>query len=349
MRLDSRKEAILKAIVHRYITTGVPVGSRIITQILNLEVSSATIRNEMSKLEDMGYLYQPHVSAGRIPTDMGYRYFVDMLMGKPVVDDEDRGAINALFSAKSRELENTLQETTFLLSKLTRSTALIIAPRLESSSIKHVDLLLLRENRFLLVLIMDTGMVEKKVLNIRVKLNDDELEDAQRVLNNLLNRKGIDEIRKIERVDIEKVSLCSEGSLKLIKRVLSEIGNMLSVGENEKIYLGGRANLIKYFEPDLTIRIEELMEMIEEQYKLLNLVSEVMAANDILIRIGDENTINEMRNCSFVGTSYGFEGENLGTVGVLGPTRMNYERVIPAVSYIAKVLSQTVENIREPR
>jgi heat-inducible transcriptional repressor len=160
--LDKRQQKILKAVVYKYITTGTPVGSKSLAAGLNLGVSAATIRNELSKLESMGYLYQPHTSAGRLPTDLGYRFYVDSLSGRTRLREEERKTILTLFSQKTKELEDLLQETSTLLSRLTSAAAVVIAPRLRRNTIRHVDLVDLAEDIILLVIITDTGRVEKK-------------------------------------------------------------------------------------------------------------------------------------------------------------------------------------------
>lgn len=339
--LNKRQQKILKAVVYRFITTGTPVGSKSLAQSLNLGVSPATIRNELSKLEGMGYLYQPHTSAGRVPTDLGYRFYVDSLSGRTRLREDEKEAILALFSAKTRELENLLQETSTLLSRLTSSTALIIAPRLMRNTIKHVDLVKLAENLVLLVIITDTGRVEKKILDIEDEKTID-LEEVQSYLNRHLQGKGLDEI---ESIDSDKDTGALRSPL-LAARAVSVIMDIFSHEDYEKVYVGGTVNLLKYLDEEGAKRIENLLKHFEEQYFLLNMLSEALRSTEPLVRIGDENIYKELQYFSLVATPYAIGEEMMGTVSVLGPTRMDYARVIPTVDFIAKSLSRTLEVLK---
>lgn len=339
--LNKRQQKILKAVVYRFITTGSPVGSKSLAQSLNLGVSPATIRNELSKLEGMGYLYQPHTSAGRVPTDLGYRFYVDSLSGRTRLREEEKEAILALFSAKTRELEGLLQETSTLLSRLTSSAALVIAPRLMRNTIKHVDMVKLAEDLVLLVIITDTGRVEKKTLEI----GEDEildLEEVQSYLNRHLQGKGLDEMEGMD-------SAAGKETLRspmLAARAISVILDILSHEDYEKVYVGGTVNLLKYLDEEGTKRIENLLKHFEEQYFLLNMLSEALRSTELTVRIGDENIRKELQFFSLVATPYAIGDEMMGTVSVLGPTRMDYARVIPTVDFIAKSLSRTLEMLK---
>jgi heat-inducible transcriptional repressor len=340
--LNKRQQKILKAVVNRYIMTGTPVGSKSLAQGLNLGVSSATIRNELSKLEGMGYLFQPHTSAGRVPTDLGYRFYVDSLSGRTRLREEEKKAILTLFSSKTQELENMLQETSTLLSRLTSSAALIIAPRLMRNTIKHVDLVELAEDLVMLVIITDTGRVEKKVLAIEDGEKEADLEGVQEFLNRKLQGKGLEELEKID-ADTEVKPLKSP---QLAEQVVAVIKDILSHEDYERVYVGGTVNLLRYLDEEGVKRIENLLKHFEEQYFLLNMLSESLRSNELLVRIGDENIYKELQYFSLVATPYAIGEEMMGTVSVLGPTRMDYARVIPTVDFIAKSLSRTLEMLK---
>jgi heat-inducible transcriptional repressor len=340
--LNKRQQKILKAVVYRYIMTGTPVGSKSLAQSLNLGVSSATIRNELSKLEGMGYLFQPHTSAGRVPTDLGYRFYVDSLSGRTRLREEEKEAILTLFSSKTQELENMLQETSTLLSRLTSSAALIIAPRLMRNTIKHVDLVRLAEDLVMLVIITDTGRVEKKVLAIGEGEKETDLEGVQEFLNRRLQGKGLEGLEKID-TDTEVRPLKSP---QLAEQVMAVIRDILSHEDYERVYVGGTVNLLRYLDEEGVKRIENLLKHFEEQYFLLNMLSESLRSNELLVRIGDENIYKELQYFSLVATPYAIGEEMMGTVSVLGPTRMDYARVIPTVDFIAKSLSRTLEMLK---
>ena len=340
--LDKRQQKILKTVVYKYITTGTPVGSKSLAESLNLGVSPATIRNELSKLEGMGYLYQPHTSAGRVPTDLGYRFYVDSLSGRTRLREEERQAILTLFSHKTRELENLLQETSTLLSRLTSAAAMVIAPRLRRNTIKHVDLVDLAEDIILLVIITDTGRVEKKLIDIKDMDKVVDLEEIQSFLNRNLQGRGLDEMTDLK-VHRELRTLKSP---LLAAKVTAVIRDILSEEEYEKVFVGGTVHLLRYLDDEGVRRIENLLEHFEEQYFLLNMLSEALGSKELLVRIGDENLYKELQSFSLVTTPYAIGEEMVGTVSVLGPTRMDYARVIPTVDFIAKSLSRTLEMLK---
>jgi len=337
--MDKRKQKILKAVVHTYIMTGSPVGSRSLAESLNLGISPATIRNELSKLEGMGYLYQPHVSAGRLPTDMGYRFYVDSLAGRTRLREEEKKAILTLFSNKTRELENMLQETSTLLSRLTSAAALVIAPRLRRNTIRHLDLVCLSDELVLLVIITDTGRVEKKPFKLESKEEFEQIEKIQAFLNQHLQGRGLDEL--VDSVDDEDLETLKTPQLAV--RVIAEIRDILSHDEYDKIFVGGTVNLLRYLDDEGVKRIESLLQHFEEQYFILNMLSETLRSKELVVRIGDENLFKELQYFSLVATPYTIGKEMVGTVSVLGPTRMDYARVIPTVDFIAKSLSRTLE------
>lgn len=336
--MDKRKQKILKAVVSRYITTGAPVGSKSLSESLNLGISPATIRNELSKLEGMGYLHQPHTSAGRVPTDQGYRFYVDSLAGRIRLREEEKRAIVTLFSSKSQELENLLQETSTLLSRLTSTAALVIAPRLRKNAIKHVDLVNLSDNVILLVIITDTGRVEKKAIDIAEDVDAHDIEEIQNFLNRTLQGKSLEEMQGV----MEGVTVEALKSSSLAKEALRTIKNILSQEEYEKVFVGGAMNLFLNMDEEGIMRIENLLRHFEEQYFLLNMLSEVLRAKELVVRIGDENLYKELQSLSLVATPYAIGDETAGTVSVIGPTRMDYARVIPTVDFIAQSLSRAL-------
>lgn len=340
--LDKRQQKILKTVAYKYITTGMPVGSKSLAQNLNLGISAATIRNELSKLEGMGYLYQPHTSAGRVPTDLGYRFYVDSLSGRTRLRQEEKNAIITLFSRKTRELENLLQETSTLLSRLTSAAAMVIAPRLRRTTIKHVDLVNLAEDIVLLVIITDTGRVEKKIIDVKDSEETIDLEEIQSFLNRNLQGKGPEKVNGLTlHPDLRTLK-----SPLLTARAITVIRDILSEDEYEKVFVGGTMNLLRYLDSEGLKRIENLLEHFEEQYFLLNMLGEALGSQELLVRIGDENLYKELQYFSLVATPYAIGEEMVGTVSVLGSTRMDYARVIPTVDFIAKSLSRTLEMLK---
>lgn len=342
LNMDKRQEKILKTVVYKYITTGMPVGSKALAETLKLGISPATIRNELSKLEGMGYLSQPHTSAGRVPTDLGYRFYVDSLSGRTRLREEEKQAILTLFSHKTRELENLLQETSTLLSRLTSAAALIIAPSLQRNVIRRVDLVKLAEDAMLLVIITDTGRVEKKLIELEAEEGVEEMEEIQRLLNLHLQEKGRDELASAL-PEKERRRIKAPG---MVVKVMAAIQDMLSHEEYEKVFVGGTVNLLRYLDEDGAKRIENLLKHFEEQYFLLNMLSEALRSKELTVRIGDENLFEELQHFSLIATPYAIGDRPVGTVSVLGPTRMDYARVIPTVDFIAKSLSRTLDMLK---
>lgn len=340
--LDKRQQKILKAVVYKYITSGMPVGSKSLAQSLNLGISPATIRNELSKLEGLGFLYQPHISAGRVPTDMGYRFYVDSLAGRTRLREEEREAIITLFSNKTRELENLLQETSTLLSRLTSSAAMIIAPRLRRNTIKHIDLVKLAEDMVLMVIITDTGRVEKKLIELAGDKESDT-EEIQGFLNKHLQGRGLAELEGL----IGGPAIEGLRAPQLASRLMEAIRDMLFEEKYEKIFVGGTVNLLRHLDEESVLCIENLLKHFEEQYFILNVLSEALHSSELMVRIGDENVYKELHYFSLVATPYLVRDEMMGTVSVLGPTRMDYARIIPTVDFIAKSLSQSLELLKE--
>jgi heat-inducible transcriptional repressor len=341
MALDERKSRILNALVYRYIITGQPVGSKALAETLNLGISPATIRNELSALEDMGYLYQPHISAGRVPTYLGYRFYVDSLAGSIRLGVEEKKAILALFSSKTRELEQLLRETTHLLSRLTRAAAMVIAPRLERNCLKHIDLVSLREDLLLMVVITDTGRVEKMNLTLNSPVKPEDIEKVQGYLNEKLAGKKLDQLESMDTGEF----LRGVQEKELARAALEGIMEMMFREEYEKVYVGGAVNLLRGLDEEGLEKIEGLLRKFEEQYHLLHMLREVIRSNKLVVRIGDENMASELRSFSLIATPYNIGDEMAGTVSVLGPTRMDYARVIPTVDFIARSLSRALETL----
>jgi heat-inducible transcriptional repressor len=336
--LDKRKSAILKEVVYRYITSGMPVGSSTISGSLELGISTATIRNELSRLEEMGYLYHPHTSAGRIPTPMGYRFYVDFLAGRARLRKEEKEAVVALFSVKTQEMERTLQEATDLLSRLTHSLAMVITPPLRRSTLKHLDILAMNEGLLMLVLITNNGRVEKKLVEMDAPIPDGSLDKIQNLLNRQLRNKNLSEIAE---VDIGYARM-EPHTRKMIERIVGEIREMLNRDEYEGVYVMGKANLVRAHDNENVQRIEDLMDALEQQCFILNLVKEVADEKQLMVRIGNENLLEELRGFSLVATPYAAGDDQLGTIGVLGPMRMDYARIIPTVDFIARSLSKSL-------
>ncbi|MDI6688892.1 MAG: heat-inducible transcriptional repressor HrcA [Actinomycetota bacterium] len=364
--LDSRKKLILYAVVHNYILTAEPVSSLRLVEQYQLGVSPATVRNELAELEEMGYLWQPHTSAGRIPTDRGYRYYVDSLMGSEGLSPVEKRSIHLFYTQLNKEMEDLMRETSQLLSQLTNYVAVVFGPALRKSSLKHLDLISLCPHSVLMVLITDTGCVAKRVLEMDRSINQRKLSRVERVLNRKLADLNLYEISQKRR---EFADLLPQQS-GLVQGIIDKILDSLMQEERERIYLGGTANILRQPEFESLERIQNLLKTLEQGYILLQLLGEALEAcppslsslaasphsaagqagrgrwvSKVIVRIGSENEAVEMQDYSLVATGYHAGGQTLGTLGILGPTRMNYPRAISAVECIAQNLSRILESL----
>lgn len=340
--LDRRQELILYAVVHEHVLTAEPVGSHKLVDRYKLSVSSATVRSELALLEEEGYLIQPHTSAGRIPTDKGYRYYVDSLMRRQKLSSVEERSIHHFYSLLSKETEDLMRATSLLLSKLTSYISVVFAPSLARSTLRHLDLILLRPQAVLMVLITDTGQVVKRVLGLEEVINASCLSRVETLFNEKLNGVSLDQISSQEKqLFLESSSL--EG--RLLAKVIAQITSFLAEEERERIFLGGRTNILRQPEFEDVEEVKKLLSTLEEGYILLNLLESALQASQVVVKIGAENRQPSLDHCSLVASGYRLKGETVGGLGILGPTRMDYERAIPAVECIAENLSQALESI----
>jgi heat-inducible transcriptional repressor len=337
--LDERKKLILYAAVNDYIHTGEPAASKRLVEHYSLNYSSATVRHELMILEMMGYLVQPHTSAGRVPTESGYRFYIEALAGQEGLSVVEQEAVQHAFTTLNKEIEDLMRETSQLLSQLTNYAALVFAPPLRKSVLKHIDLLFLAPESVLLVLITSTGRVAKRVINLKSKMASEDLNRVEMVLNAELSGLGFDEISKKSRVEL---GLFFRQQVELVELVVEQIIECLAQEEKERFYLGGTANLLTQPEFGNPEKFQAVMKVLEKGYALLRFLNEALEIKNVLVKIGSDNVALGVDNCSLVATSYQVGGEHLGTIGVLGPTRMDYARSISAVECVARSLSQAL-------
>jgi heat-inducible transcriptional repressor len=322
--LGDRKRTILQAIVQTYILTGRPVGSRAISERYELGISAATIRNEMGALERLGLIYQPHTSAGRVPTDLAYRFYVSLLMEQPHPTDKDTEAIERLFNARSREIDGLLREVSVLLSKLTRTTAMVFAPLTPIDTIRNLDMLRLGSHRVMLIVITTEGEIGRRLLTLNLSVSTDNIERVLRFLNGELKGKGM--------ASIDRETMLLETALDSICEYL---GSM-----EERIFIGGTANIVREMDGAGAEWVESLLEALEKQYFILDLLKDLIREKQLTVRIGEENRARELQRCSVIGMSYPVAPGLLGSLGVVGSTSMDYARTITMVQYMAENLGR---------
>jgi heat-inducible transcriptional repressor len=330
--LDDRKLAVLRAIVEDYVSTNEPVGSKSLVDRHNLDVSPATVRNDMAVLEEQGYIVQPHTSAGRIPTDQGYRLFVDRLSEIKPFSVAERKAIET-FLAGAYDLDDVVMRTVRLLAQLTRQVAVVQYPSLTRSAVRHVELVPLADRRVLLVLITDTGRVEQRVVELPGTIGAEALSHLRAVLNACLDGRKLAEVASVVADLPERVSPADRPNAAAVFSVIVET---LVERHEERIVVGGAANLTPV---DFTRGLREVLEALEEQVVLIRLLGETGDQN-VTVRIGAENEVQGLRSASMVATSYGAGEQALARLGVLGPTRMDYPTAMGAVRAVARYVGQ---------
>jgi heat-inducible transcriptional repressor len=331
--LDDRKLAVLRAVVEDYVSTMEPVGSKSLVDRHHLDVSPATIRNDMAVLEEQGYIAQPHTSAGRIPTDKGYRLFVDRLSGVKPLSAAERRAIET-FLAGAYDLDDVVMRTVRLLAQLTRQVAVVQYPSLTRSAIRHVELVPLAAKRLLLVLITDTGRVEQRTVELPGPIDEDAVTQLRAVLNACLDGRMLTEVASVVAELPERVQPQDRPNAAAVFSVILE---SLAGRNEEKIVVGGASNLTP---ADFSKGLREVLESLEEQVVLMRLLGESVDQSSLTVRIGAENPVAGLRSTSVVAVGYGTGDQALARMGVLGPTRMDYPTAMGAVRAVARYVGQ---------
>ena len=334
--LEDRRLAVLRAIVEDYVSTREPVGSKALVERHALGVSSATIRNDMAVLEDEGYIAQPHTSAGRIPTDLGYRAFVDRLSGVKPLSSAERRAISD-FLAGAVDLDDVMARSVRLLAQLTRQVALVQYPSLVQSTVLHIELVRLSETRLLLVIIADTGRVEQRTVDLPAAMSEEDVSALRsRLVPMVIGQRcsGVGE-------HIEPWVATADPAVRpAVATVVASLIDATADTVEQRVMLGGTANLARYRD-SFAISLEPVLEALEEQVVLLRLLGEV--SGDVTVRIGHENPVEDLQGTSLVATGYGRGDSVVAGVGVVGPTHMDYPGTIASVRAVAQYLSRILD------
>jgi heat-inducible transcriptional repressor len=327
---DERRLEVLRAIVADYVHNQEPVASKAIVERHNLGVSSATVRNDMASLEEDGYITQPHTSAGRIPTDKGYRLFVDRLSDIKPLSSAERRAIQS-FLEGAIDLDDVMRRSVRLLAQLTRQVAVIQYPTLTTSTVRHVELINITPARLMMVLITDTGRVDQRMVDLGDVVGADDVARLRSMLNSTLAGQRLADAAA-------KVAELPDAAPKDLRDVLIRVSTVLveSLVEHpeERLVLGGTANLTRNA-ADFPHSLRQVLEALEEQVVVLKLLAATTDPGTIMVRIGEENEAEEMRSTSVVSIGYGTRATLLGGMGVVGPTRMDYPTNIAAVRAVA--------------
>lgn len=338
--LNERSRKILEALIEDHIESAEPVGSRSITRRHQLGVSPATVRNVMADLEEMGYICAPHTSAGRIPTEKGYRFYIDTLLQVRELSRLDQQRIEQQYRLKGLRVDELLREAGKVLSSISHYTGLVLAPRFTSTVFRHMEFIRLSSGRVLTILVTRSGIVQNRLLEIDEDLQQGELEQMTNYLNRILTGLTIQEVKaRILQEMAEEKALYSrllQQALQLSRQVFQE--------EEGEVFIEGAANIFEQPEFADLDRMKRLFRAFEQKNRLVELLDQSQRAEGVQIFIGNESEYSEIEGCSLVTAAYSNRLGTIGTLGVIGPTRMPYSLVIPIVDYTARLVSKLLEN-----
>jgi heat-inducible transcriptional repressor len=328
--LDERKTAILSAVVQEYIATALPVGSTHIADSPGVRVSPATVRNEMAVLEQEGYLVQPHTSAGRVPTDKGYRFFVDHLAQPGLLDRHTRATVGDFFASAHGRLEEMLHRTSDLLARLTNYAAVVVGPKAEAVAVRSIQLVGLSSTMATIVAVFGNGAVESETIELSSPLTDDQIDAAGRHLNTVYAGSPLASVMALPATgDAAVDSLCEQA-----------LRALLAGSSSEHVYMGGTSAMVSAF--DAVDIVRDVLSTLEQQFVIVSLVSDIVNRG-MSVAIGIEHGVQPLSACSVVVAPVVVEGEHRGSVGVLGPTRMNYPQALATVEVVSERLGHRLE------
>ena len=338
--LSERMKEILRVVIEDYILTAEPIGSRTISKKSNLHLSPATIRNIMSDLEEVGLLYQPHTSAGRVPTERGLRFYVDYIIDIHELSSKEQEEIRSKYLNYPFEGIDLFRETCRILSSSSHYLAVVWTPRMSLLVLQHIEFVKLKKYLVLAILVSTTGMVQNRIVEMEEDFSQSDLDHLSDYLNSLLTGLNLYQVREklIEQMKVEKHTYdrLLEQAIKLGEKACSSF-------DETDIFIEGRTNIICEPEFGNISIMTDLFRAFEEKATMVKLLDRCMAPKGVQTSIGSESQIQEMETCSLVTSTYGCEGKIWGALGVIGPRRMNYSRIIPLVDYSARLLSQILE------
>lgn len=334
--LDGRKKQILKVVTDDYISSAEPVGSRTIARRYDLGLSPATIRNEMADLEEGGYLEQPHTSAGRVPSEKGYRYYVDVLMSMKKLDDHEVELIYRELEKHHQEIEVLIHQTSKILTQMTKYPSMVLGPQLQTAILRHIQLIRLSANTILLILVTDTGYVENKIIELENEITDAELDRISSLLNHKLRGMNLKDIKSNTIKEIRSEMVFHD---EFFNEALKVLLKSMATHSHERVFIDGATKILEQPEFSDVIKFKPLMKVLEEEENLYRLLTNNLQRGP-KVKIGSENEDFGIPECSVITAGYEIAGRTVGVIGVLGPTRMEYAKVLPIVEYTAGILSE---------
>jgi heat-inducible transcriptional repressor len=342
-KLNEREKTILRSVVQQFILTATPVGSRNIAKKYDIGVSPATVRNIMADLEDSGYINHPHTSAGRVPTDKGYRYYVDSLMNIERIPSKDKGLIEQSFNLEIDETDDLIKITSKLLSSITKQLACVTYPNLESGILDKIQIVSLTSNRILIVITIKSGLVKTITMELSTEIKDLQIVSVQTLLNERLCGLTLADIRatfKERFIDVE------EDQKPIIRLFVDSVDKLFKDDiKSDRLIVTGAKNVISQPEFENPENFQSIVELIEDKDVIIHIMEKSSATgkDDVFISIGSEHKQKKLKEYSFVSKEYQI-GESYGTLGIIGPKRMAYSKIVAIVDYIAKVLSEYLKS-----
>ncbi|MFZ5987117.1 MAG: heat-inducible transcriptional repressor HrcA [Bacillota bacterium] len=343
MFLDDRKKKILQAIIDDYISTAEPVGSRSVSRKHELGLSSATIRNEMADLEEMGYLAQPHTSAGRIPSDKGYRFYVDQLMKASELTVEEMYSIKAAMETRINELSQLLKQASVAMSKITKYASMASAPERKNSILRAVQVVPVDRGKALVIVVTNAGIVKNSLVKIPEAVLPEFLITVSNIFNEKLSGLTIDQINL---PIIREIEFLIGSSQEILLPILNGVTDCINQIDCSEVYLDGAINMLNYPEFSDVVKAREFLNLMDAKDLLSKALTDIdKNSKSINIQIGKENKIDEMKDCSLVTATYSLGNIVIGTIGVIGPTRMEYSKVLAAMSYMRKKINEEIDKL----
>lgn len=341
MALDRRKLVILKAIIDDYIATATPIGSRTVSKKIDMDLSSATIRNEMFDLEEMGYLDQPHTSAGRIPSQKAFRYYVDEIIKRTELSIQDINQLNSYFNQQLNEVEEVINTTAKALSDTTNYTSLVLKPQLNKISIERIQLVYIGHERALLVIVTDAGLVKDTIIEIPENVDANLLFSISQMLSEKLNGCTISDLKR-------RFDMIIDGEMKTHRKFFSDlfdaIEEELASNSSKDVIYSGAKNILNYPEYNDIEKAKNFFKVLEKKDTLYKMLENAVNL-EFTVKIGSENEEEDLKDCSIVTATYKIGEKTMGSFGVIGPVRMNYNKVISVIDYMGQSLSEIMTQI----
>lgn len=343
MLLGDRKLAILRTIIDDYIVTAEPIGSRTIAKKYNNEISSATIRNEMADLEEMGYLQQLHTSSGRIPSDKAYRFYVDKLMSVKALSQKEADYIKEVYNHKSAQLEDLLMLTAKTISDMSNYTAIAIGPRPESIKIRHIRLIPVESSFVLVVVVTDSGVVKDMLLRVQHPVEEEFLEKVSEILNHYFKDKSF---AQMSEADFEVVKDVIAHDKEFFYSLVDAISETVEGKDGRRVYMEGMNNILDIPEYSDIVKAREFFSLMKKKELMFDLLDN-QNQKGLSIHIGEENPIEEMKSYSVITATYFVNDNVYGSVGIIGPKRMNYPKMVSLIDNVVDNLTQHIMNLTD--